>query len=57
MDVVVIKISGPINAKELLTTKAFSTLFNFKIISATNISKDPEKMRKNAIPKIAFSNI
>lgn len=57
MEVVVINTSGPIKASELFTTKAFSTLFSFKIINATNISNVPEIIRKRAIPKIAFSNM
>ncbi len=54
--VVTIRTSGPINARELLTTNAFSTSLNFKINMAAKISKLPDNKRKNAMPIIAFSN-
>jgi hypothetical protein len=57
MDVVVTKISGPTIASILLTTKAFSILFNFNIMIAANISNVPDNKRKKDIPKIALSKI
>jgi len=55
IEVVNINISGPTKANILFTTNAFSILFNFKIMMATNISNVPEKNLKKDIPIMALS--
>jgi hypothetical protein len=55
IEVVAIRMMGPIIASELFIIKAFSTSFTFRINSAANTSTLPEIILNNAIPIIAFS--
>jgi hypothetical protein len=57
IEVVKINIRGPIRARELLTTRAFSTELNFNIKIAAKSSILPDKNLKKAMANTAFSNI